>query len=157
MPINTARVQGRRTLDYASFEELLADAEKMSRGPAKALGNWSQGQIYRHLAISYNGAIDGLPIKFPWLFRTMVKLFKKKLLNGTMPAGYRMKPENAKITEPGPTDTEVGLAELCAAIARLQRESHRAKHPLLGDLTREEWDKIMLKHASMHMSFLVPA
>jgi hypothetical protein len=157
MPVKTAKVQGRRTLDYASFDELLADAERLSSSSVKALGNWSPGQIFRHLAISYNGAIDGLPITFPWLFRMMVKLFKKKLLNGTMPAGYQMKPENAKITEPGPTSTEEGLAELRAAIARLQHETHRAKHPLLGVLSKEEWDKVMLKHASLHMSFLVPA
>jgi hypothetical protein len=157
MPINTAKVQGRRKLDYASFEELLADAERLSAGPVKSLGNWSPGQIFRHLAISYNGAIDGLPIKFPWHFRMMVKLFKKSLINGEMPAGYKMRPENARITEPGPTSTEEGLTELRAAIARLKREAHRAVNPLFGMMSGEEWDKIMLKHASMHMSFLVPA
>jgi Protein of unknown function (DUF1569) len=156
MVIDTAKVEGRRKLDYASFEELLADAERLSAGPVKSLGNWTPGQIFRHLAISYNGAIDGLAIKFPWFFRMMVKLFKKSLINGQMPAGYKMKPENARITEPGPTSTKEGLAELRAAIARLKRETHRAVHPLFGNVTSEEWDKIMLKHGSLHMSFLVP-
>ena len=36
------------------------------------------------------------------------------------------------------------------------RSWHRAKHPMLGDLTKEEWNKVHLKHASLHMSFLVP-
>ena len=157
MPVNTAKVEGRRELDYQSFEELLADAERMSSGSIKTIGNWSAGQIFRHLAISYNGAIDGLPIKFPWHFRMMVKLFKKKILNMSMPPGYRMRPENAKITEPGPTSTAEGLAELRNAVQRLQKETHRARHPLMGNLTKQEWDKVMLKHASLHMSFLVPA
>jgi hypothetical protein len=154
--VNTKRVKGRRPLKYTSFEELLADAEKMSSGPVKALGNWSPGQIFRHLAISYNGAIDGLAITFPWHMRLMVKLMKKMLINMDMPAGYQMKEENAVITEPGQTSTEEGLAELRAAVARLKREPSRAKHPLFGNLTNEDWDKVMLAHASMHMSFLVP-
>ena len=157
MSVKTGKVAGRRSLDYASFEELLADAEKMSSVPVKTLGNWSAGQIFRHLAISFNGAIDGLPITFPWHMRLMVKIFKKKLLNMAMPAGYQMKPENAKITEPGPTTAEDGLGELRAAVVRLKSNPHRARHPLMGDLTYEQWDKIMLKHASLHMSFLVPA
>jgi hypothetical protein len=157
MPVNTAKVHGRRQLDYKSFEELLADAERMSAGDVKALGNWSPGQIFKHLANMYNGSIDGLPVTFPWAFRMLVKLFKKKLINGSMPAGYKMKPENAMITESPPISSEEGLAALRAAVARLQRESHRARHPLMGDLSKEEWDKVHLKHASLHMSFLVPA
>jgi hypothetical protein len=156
MPVNTAKVKGRRAVKFVSFEELLTDAERMSSGSVKALGNWSAGQIFRHLAISYNGAIDGLAIEFPWLMRVMVKIFKKKLINMAMPAGYQMKAENAWITEPGQVSTEVGLDELRTAVARLQRDPLRARHPLFGSLTNEEWDKVMLAHASMHMSFLVP-
>ncbi|HEV3440448.1 MAG TPA: DUF1569 domain-containing protein, partial [Gemmata sp.] len=139
MPADTAKVVGRRQLDYTSFEELLADAERMSSGSVNALGNWSAGQIFKHLAIMYNGSIDGLPVTFSWPFRMVVKLFKTRIINGPMPPGYKMKPENAAFTEPGPISTEQGLADLCAAVARLQRESYRAKHPLFGNLTKEEW------------------
>jgi hypothetical protein len=36
-------------------------------------------------------------------------------------------------------------------------ESHRAGHPMFGEITREEWDTIHLNHANLHMSFLVSA
>jgi Protein of unknown function (DUF1569) len=157
MPVNTAKVQGRRSVDYASFDELLADAERMSSGSVKALGNWSVGQIYKHIAIVVNGSIDGLDVTFPWLFRKVARLFKRKLLSGSMPSGFQIKPHNEKVLVPGPTSTEEGLADLRAAIARVQRESYRAPHPMFGTLTKEEWDKLNLKHASMHMSFLVLA
>jgi hypothetical protein len=52
MPVNTAKVDGRRKLDYASLEEVLADADRLSSGPVKVLGNWSAGQIFKHLAIA---------------------------------------------------------------------------------------------------------
>jgi len=156
MPVDTAKVGGRRKLDYASLEELLADADRLSSGPVKVLGNWSAGQIFRHLAIVYNGSIDGLTMSVPWLLRVMAPFLKKKLLRSPMPAGIKLPPDAAKVLTPGPTSTEEGLAELHAAVARLQQEPHRAQHPVFANLSKEEWNQIHLKHASLHMSFLVP-
>jgi hypothetical protein len=156
MPVNTAKVDGRRKLDYASLEEVLADADRLSSGPVKVLGNWSAGQIFRHLALAFNGSIDGFTMTFPWPLRVMAKIFRKKLLGGPMPAGFKLPSEGGKALAPEPTSTEAGLADLHAAVARLERESHRAKHPMFGDLTKEQWNKIHLAHASLHMSFLVP-
>jgi len=156
MPVNTAKVQGRRTLDYASFQELLADADRISTAPVKALGNWSAGQIFRHLARAYNGSIDGFTVTFPWYLRLMAALFRNKLITGPMPPGFNLPADGAKALAPGPTSTEDGLAELRAAVARLEREPQRATHPMFGSLNKEQWNKIHLKHASLHMSFLVP-
>jgi hypothetical protein len=157
MQVDTGKVVGRRKLDYASLAEVLADADRLSSGPVKALGNWSAGQIFRHLAFAYNGSIDGLTMTFPWPFRMIARVFKKKLISGPMPAGYKLPAAAAKAVTPGETPTEEGLAELHAAVKRLEREPHRAKHPMFGDLSKEEWNQIHLKHASLHMSFLVPA
>ena len=157
MPVDTAKVVGRRKLDYASLVEVLDDADRLSSGPVQALGNWSAGQIFRHLAIAYNGSIDGFTMSFPWPLRMMAKLFKKKLINGSMPAGYNLPGEAAKAVTPGETSTAEGLADLRAAVERLEREPLRARHPMFGDLSREEWNQIHLKHANLHMSFLVPS
>ena len=100
MPVNTARVEGRRKLDYKSLTELLADADRLGSGPVKALGNWSAGQIFRHLAVSYNSSIDGFTMTFPWYMRLMAKIFKNKLLAGPMPAGINLAPANAKTVRP---------------------------------------------------------
>ncbi len=156
MPVNTAKVEGRRKLDFASLEEVLADADRLGSGPVKVLGNWSAGQIFRHLALTCNGSIDGIPMTLPWYFRLMARIFKKKLLAGPMPAGFSLPSKGAEALAPPLTSTEEGLADLHAAVARLQQEPHRARHPAFGELSREEWDKIHLHHASLHMSFLVP-
>jgi Protein of unknown function (DUF1569) len=156
MPVDTAKVDGRRKINYASLEELLADAARLSSGPVAVLGNWSPGQVFKHLALAYNGSIDGLSFTLPWPVRMMARIFKNKLLSGPMPAGFKLPSDGAKALSPAPMSTEDGLADLRAAIERLQRESHRAKHPVFGELTKEQWDKLHLKHASLHMSFLVP-
>jgi len=156
MPVNTAKVEGRRELDYASFEELLADADRISSGPVKALGNWSAGQIFRHLAIVYNQSIDGFTVTFPWYLHLMAKMFRSKLIAGPMPPGFKLPSEGAKALQPGPTSAAEGLADLRAAVERLERKPHRAIHPMFGELDQEQWNKIHLKRASLHMSFLVP-
>jgi hypothetical protein len=156
MSINTAKVEGRRQLKFASYAELLADIDRLSSGPVKTLGNWSPGQAFRHLAIAYNGSIDGFPMTFPLPFRLMAKVFRKKLLSMAMPAGFKLPAAGAKAMVPPPTATEEGAAQLRTAIARLGREPKRARHPMFGDLTREEWDRVHLTHASLHLSFLIP-
>ena len=121
MSVNTAKVHARRKLDYQSFDELLADADRLSSGNVKTLGNWSPGQIFQHLANAFNGSIDGFPDGFPWFIRTMGRIFKKKLIGGAMPAGIKMPDKIAKAVMPEPTSTEVGLANLHAAVSRLKQ------------------------------------
>ncbi len=154
MSVNTAKVAGRRTLDYKSFDELLADADRLSSANVKTLGNWSPGQIFQHLANAFNGSIDGFPNAFPWFMQAMARMFKNKLVNGAMPAGIKMPAKLAKVVMPEPTSTEVGLGNLHAAVSRLKQDLHRAPHPAFGEISKKEWDTVHLKHASLHMSFL---
>ena len=122
MAVQTAKVQGRRKVAYKSFDELLADADRISSGPVKTLGNWSPGQIFRHLAIAFNGSIDGFKTGFPWFMRFVARMFKNKLINGAMPPGIKVPAKFAKQVMPDATSTEDGLAQLHAAVARLKRE-----------------------------------
>jgi hypothetical protein len=156
MPIDTTKVKDRRKVEYSSLQQVLEDAQRLCQGNVKALGNWSPGQIFQHLAWSFDTSIDGNDAKFPWWLRMIAPLMKKKLLGSPMPPGFKL-PESAQKLVPGPTSTEEGLAALRAAIARQERESSRAPNPVFGELTRNEWNQLHLKHAALHMSFLVPA
>jgi hypothetical protein len=135
---------------------VLADAERISQGEVMALGNWSAGQIFLHLARSLNSSIDGSDTNLSWLFRLMGRLMKKRVLRGPMPPGFKLPASAARTLVPGPTSTDEGLAALRAAIARQEREPNRAPSPFLGPLTNEEWTQLHLTHAALHMSFLVP-
>ncbi len=42
-----------------------------------------------------------------------------------------------------------------AAVERINREARRAPSPFLGNLSREEADRVHLTHSAMHMSFLI--
>jgi hypothetical protein len=89
-PVNTAKVTGRRKLRFTPFEELLAEVDRLSSGPAKTLGNWTPGQAFRHLALVYNVSIDGFTMTFPLHLRLMGKVFRKIALSMPMPAGFKL-------------------------------------------------------------------
>ncbi len=156
-PVNTKQVIGRRTVHYGDYDDLLADAERLAAMKTQTLGNWSFGQIMKHMADSICVMIDGnftftmpAPVQF-----VMRLLLKKKMLTQTLSPGFKL-PKKAQNMVPGPTSTEVGLSELRAAVARAKAEPNRAPHPGFGVMGPGEWDEFQLRHCEMHMSFVVP-
>jgi hypothetical protein len=152
--INTKKVAGRREVHYESLDEVLAEAETFASENVKQLGNWSPGQIYEHLARSMNSSSDGFSSIMPAPVRWMLTLLmKKKFLTKTIPAGFK---SPAEYTAEDSISAEDGLAALRHAIQRQKDESKRAPHPGFGKITNDEWNQFNLRHAEMHMSFLVP-
>src|SRR5688500_11741917 len=127
--VETRSVAGRRKLSFGSLEEILADAERVAAGPHRTLGNWTAGQVFRHLATVMNGAIDGVPTRPPWYTRTMPRLRKKCILSHPLRAGIKLPPDAAARLVPPATTTEDGLNMLRQAIHRLQTEPKREPSP----------------------------
>lgn len=158
MAVDSGKVQGRRTVHYDSMDDLLEDAERLAKVKTRTLGNWSVGQIYKHLAASLGASIDGFPFNLPtpvqWLMRLTVK---QRFLTKPLKPGFQMPTKVAKTMMPADgTSTEEGLAALRAAVERIKNTPTRATNAMFGTLTRAESDQFHLRHAEMHMSFIVP-
>ena len=153
MAVNTRRVNDRRAVRYESFLEVLSDAELLAQSEVLTLGNWSLGQIFSHLARTMNASIDGFDGKASLGSRLSARLiYGRRLLSGPMPAGMRL-PAVAEQLLPEAIGAEEGLAALREAIERLSFETERAAHPLLGEMSLDQWDNYHLRHAELHMSF----
>ena len=50
MTVDTTKVNDRREIRYGDLDDLLADIESHSGEDVILVGNWSQGQIFDHLA-----------------------------------------------------------------------------------------------------------
>ena len=61
MTIRTRNVTGRRDVHYASYDEVISDVDHLIAVGHRTLGNWSLGQICRHLAASIDVMLDGAP------------------------------------------------------------------------------------------------
>ncbi len=152
MQVNTKKVQGRRKVRYESLDELLTDARRLSGVEVHMLGNWLAGQIYQHLAQTLDASIDGFSFSMPAPVRwIMTLLMKKKFLNKELPAGFK---STGKFI-PEETSAEKGFASLQKAIERQKQVTGRVPHPGFGRISRDEWNDFHLRHAEMHMSFLI--
>ena len=153
--IKTKNVQGRRDVHYESWEAMLGEAVALSEQDTRTLGNWSYPQILWHIASSLNTSIDGAGFSFPaparWL---MSLLMKRKFLTKSLPAGFKT---SKHLIADESLSVDAALDSLRAAISRQSAESHRAIHPGFGKMTKEEHTAFHLRHAEMHMSFVVPA
>ena len=157
MEVNTKQVTGRRELHFESLDEIVEDARTLAKGAHKNLGNWSLGQVLKHLAVSAEIAVDGTTLKVPWMFRMMAKMMKKKMLTSKMRAGFKFTEEMKPIFDPpNDTTTEQGLAALESAIERLKGTSDRAPSAAFGQLSAAEYDQLTLRHAELHLSFILP-
>jgi Protein of unknown function (DUF1569) len=160
--VNTRSVKNRRHLRFESFDQVVRDAELLAEaeraGTLRALGNWKLGQAIGHLANWARYPLDGYPPlpTPPWLLRVIVPLLKGRFLNKGLPAGARIPsvPEGTFGAEP--METDQALAALREALPRLQSQMPAIPNPILGPLTHDEWIKLNLRHAELHLSFFQP-
>jgi hypothetical protein len=155
--VDTKAIQGRRALRFASLDEVVADAGKVVASPdTKMLGNWPLDKLLTHLATAINGSIDGMGAQAPWFIRLAAPLIKGRVLHHGMRAGFKLPKEVEPGFFPAAASKEAALDTLRQAVARLQSERMTARHPVFGRLTHEEWTKLHLRHAELHLSFAVP-
>jgi hypothetical protein len=157
MTVNTSKVANRRALRFDTIGDIMADVERLNQGKMKTLGNWSGGQILKHLSIVMNGSIDGAPVGFAWPLRLLGRVMKKRVLTKGMTPGFQLKGAAASALVPGPLSWEEGLEIFRRACKRQETEEKREPSPFLGPLSRAEWNQLHCRHAELHLSFLEPA
>lgn len=153
----------RRSLSYADLGALSADLDAIeashNAGTLKTTGNWSAGQIMKHSATLMLCAIDGFPGKpAPWLIRKIAKamFLKKGLAGGSPNPGFKI-PKQADFLDPGNASFEEGLGALrsvCQRVGAGEKLTHPS--PVFETLTHDQWVRLGLGHAALHMSFIEP-
>jgi hypothetical protein len=143
-------------VQYASFDDVLADAERLLRAGAATTDNWSLDQILGHLAIAMELSVEGFERKAPWPLRLVGRyVFKPRILKHGMKPGFKLPAEAEKRSVPSPGgDPAAALARLERAIQRLKSDSTRQPHPFFGPMPAAEWDRLHLRHAELHLSFV---
>ena len=104
MTVNTKKVTQRRDVSYNSYEDVLADAEHLASGNVRTVGNWTLGQIFKHLAQSMDSSIDGTEMKFPWLMKKIIRVVinKEKILKEKLSPGFKIPKKGEAQFQPDP-------------------------------------------------------
>jgi hypothetical protein len=86
----------------------------------------------------------------------LARLFRAQILKRGLPTGVKLPPQVEEVLYVAPESLESAIASLERAIARLSLTTQRAPHPLLGTMSAPQWDQFHLRHAELHLSFIVP-
>jgi hypothetical protein len=158
--VNTGKVEGRRTLRFETTDQVMAEVDRLAEaersGRLRRLGNWTPGQTLNHLASWVEYSYSGAPLKVPFFIRWILRLRKRKFLYGPMRAGVKIPgvAGGTLATEVRPLDDALG--HMRRAMDRLKSETPTAPNVIFGSLTHEEWIAINLRHAELHLGFLLP-
>ena len=152
----------RRKLRFASLDDAIADADRLvaaeAAGKLQHVGRWELGQALGHVATWAEFPFTGYPpeVRAPLPVRLTLRMLRNRILNTGMITGVKI----GKI--PGGTlgmekvDCRYGADRLRAAFTQLKSECPAVTNPVFGTLTHDQWIKLNLRHAELHLSFQVP-
>ena len=160
VPVDTGKVAARRTLRFESIDQAMAEVERLAEaeraGRLRRLGNWTLGQTLGHLAAWTEYGYTGVPLKVPFFIRWILRLRKRKFLYGPMRSGVRIPGVEGGTLATDPVPLEEGRERFHRAMERLKAEPPTAPSPVFGRLTHEESIALSLRHAELHLGFLIP-
>ena len=151
------KIEGRRRLRFNTHQEVLDDVRSLAAGPTRQLGNWSLPAICQHLATAMDACIDGgVDFSVPLRFRILARLARRRILNTGLPVGFQLPDSAVEVLYREPESMEAAIEDLEKGIARLRSTDQRVAHPVLGKMNPAQWDLFHLRHAELHLSFIVP-
>ena len=160
-PVDTAKVCDRRMLRFESIDQVLAEVDRLvvaeRAGRLRRLGNWTLGQALGHLTVWAEYSYTGSPLKPPFFIKWMLRLRKQKFLHEPMRAGVKIPGVEGGTLATDPMPLDEALVRLRRVMERLKTEVPTAPNTIFGPLTHDEWIAINLRHAELHLGFLVPA
>jgi hypothetical protein len=147
-----------------TIDDLVAEIDKIITaavaGKVQPLGNWSPAQMLWHLAKLIELSFDGFPFRYrrgpQWITRLFRLLAWRWLITLALRPGFRNPPE-AAVLEPDPRVTlEVASRYLRVQIGRIRNGERMTQCcSVEGPYSHEQWVYIHLRHAELHLSFLV--
>lgn len=147
----------RRDIAFTTLDEVREDIQTVAAGSYVTVGEWSFAQILDHLGSSLNSSIDGFPFKASWMVRWFVSPFiKNSILTKQMKPGFKLPGKFSSYLPSDDCTMDEALPKVLAAIKRLETETPVADHPFFGKMASEEWMCLHLRHAELHLSFVVP-
>lgn len=146
-----------RELHFDDLNAAVEEARSLLNSGYNRSGNWSLGQICRHLMLVQDPSVDGYP-KWMSLFAFLRPLMRHfllpKLLGGDSPRGIRTA---STFMPPTDVDDAAEVEAFAESVKRFhQYRGEYAPHPAFGRMGRDQIEEIHSAHAAHHLRFLSP-
>jgi hypothetical protein len=130
--------------------------ERLAKGEFRTVGNWTFPQILDHLTKTMRCSLEGFGFKAPWFIRLAAPFIKNSFLTKPMKAGFKLPRRMAALLPDNERSLSAALDNMRTVISRCQNETPTRAHPVFGKMAGQEWTALHLRHAELHMSFVVP-
>ncbi len=148
----------RRDLKFERLEQVNGELDELIAKGYSTNGNWSLGQICRHLQLTIEKNMDGYPnwmIVLGYPLRPFLRAFAlPNLLKCQSPSGI---PTAPIFVPPAELDDLCEVEKLKSCIATfLELEKKLHPHPGFGSMSKMQFEHFHAAHAAHHLSFLQP-
>ena len=149
-------MNARRRLRFDTFDDALAEVERLCACEYERVGSRNLAQMCDHLADALEGSVRGFDFRMPWLMRTLMAPLALRYVLKTRSIPIRA--PMPKRREPRPdVDLVTSVARLRAAIATFENSpGPLAPHPYFGRISADTWRSVHLVHIAHHLGFLNP-
>ncbi len=147
----------RRKLQFEKLDQVIVECEQLMNSGYSQNGNWSLGQICRHLKITIEANMDGYPwwMSIGYPLRPILRRFLlPRLLQGDSPAGIRTASNFVPPDQLVDRDEANALFECITRFCNFQNQLH--PHPGFGRLSHQDFERFHAAHAAHHLGFLSP-
>ena len=149
----------RRRIRFNSFDELIAEIDRLHTGGYDRVAEWDLARCCEHMTRVMRASLDGFGhIPVPLWMRCLGRcVFKPAvLLTGRMPRRFPTAKE--MVAEDDDVRPEATAVSHCIATIRevAAHDGPFEPSPLFGRMSPAQWRRMHLVHAAHHFSFLVP-
>ncbi len=146
-----------RELRFGDLLEAKEEARALLERGYTCRGNWTLGQICRHLCLVQDPSIDGYPAwmsLFAFLRPAMRRFLLPRLMSGDSPKGIRTSRAFVPADE---LDDASEVARFSESVKRFrEHQGAHAPHPAFGRMERHALERLHAAHAAHHLRFLLP-
>lgn len=147
-----------RTLHFQSVDEGVAEVERLAEAETRTSGKYSFPQIVDHLAHAFDiSSGHRQPPAVPLPLRLAMRMLRGRIISRPMSPGVKLPgPAQEFFWDHNTTELDEAIRHFREAFARYRDTQPLPKHPLFGQMTREQNEQLQCRHMELHLGFVHP-
>ncbi len=146
----------RPELRFSSFDQMLADVDRLRSTPYERSGQWDLPQILDHLTKAMSMPFKPGATSMPWPVGAVARLMIHRMVAKNQYPSMKF-PAPPVLRPAADVDLQTASAGFSEAIARVEAvQGETVQFPPFGSMPLSDFRGLQLLHGAHHLSFLRP-